>query len=897
MSEQQKQNNKWDKLALLVVFIWPFVFLYRYIIADASFSLKLRMDVIHFYYSKVYLLDTLSNFRIPLWSPGEGCGFPFFSSPFNQAFYPLHYPLAIYYKLSGGFSWVDYQRFSILGLGLFAVFLYLWLRNLRINWRAALIATLVMSISFKMTGIINRMQATHSIAWIMMILWGMTYMLRKGQLVKGGIIVSIGTFLLLTSAYPYYIYYSAFLLPPIFLAYMIKPIREQLTGISDLNIGKYIGTLATAFALPGIICAPYLYSLIQLPKLVGERNTLDFAKATSSNYLETIGSLIFPPFSNDKGWYYFGFIALSLIIVYLISRIIPLIKTERKPLIPALLVSFMVLISFITYGKSFVFAICTKIIPAFSSFATWGRLNIILVPLIAYLLAQAYTHLENIILYPEKRVDNFNKNLGIIVAILAAIHASIFFVQRFLLNNYEFNFAWVRRYLPQFKEGNEPFYLTMGIVSFLLVSFMLVVLPRIIKSDPLKSSIKIVLPVLILAISAYDIGIVSPKLRSVPRTAPSKKAIIDVESINANAFEVDRNWRTRLSGIYSDNQFSVLHTKRWYYQSYKDFLKDNGAIGKWEPVKHGLKMEKERPEIVDQILGVKDGKRIFFTNKINYNLTDFIENSQVHETSSNFEYEVITYNGDYLEVKVISDKAGYFSFIDNWDKDWKARVNGQDIPIEKLFKTFKSIPLDKGQHIIQFLYKPFLFSIFRGFPSIDMQETKSQVVENVITNPNKTITTDQEVEWMDTIGLSLNKEAILEKNNKKGWFSSGAYSKNRLNKGADGAVSISMSKDIGAISIGLSNENPNAHFKSIEYALRIDSKGNLQVFESGKKKSKSIASQFGDILKIERIDNGIYYRKNEEIFYQSDLSTDAELGIDVSLFNKGAKLKGIKSSF
>jgi hypothetical protein len=50
---------------------------------------------------------TLTSGNVRFWSPGERAEFPLFASPFVQFFYPLNLPLALYYRVAGGYSVVD----------------------------------------------------------------------------------------------------------------------------------------------------------------------------------------------------------------------------------------------------------------------------------------------------------------------------------------------------------------------------------------------------------------------------------------------------------------------------------------------------------------------------------------------------------------------------------------------------------------------------------------------------------------------------------------------------------------------------------------------------------------------------------------------------------------------
>jgi uncharacterized membrane protein YfhO len=47
-----------------------------------------------------------------------------------------------------------------------------------------------------------------------------------------------------------------------------------------------------------------------------------------------------------------------------------------------------------------------------------------------------------------------------------------------------------------------------------------------------------------------------------------------------------------------------------------------------------------------------------------------------------------------------------------WDEGWRARVDGSNVPVRKVFHTFKGIDLSPGIHDIEFFYKSnVLFSI------------------------------------------------------------------------------------------------------------------------------------------------------------------------------------------
>lgn len=105
----------WSCVAAGVVFLVPVLVLYRYLVTWPGCARTIGNDFESLYYRyKVYLLDGLSHLRLPLWSPSEAAGFPFYANPFAQVFYPPNAPLAVLYRLRGGYSYHDHQVFTVI---------------------------------------------------------------------------------------------------------------------------------------------------------------------------------------------------------------------------------------------------------------------------------------------------------------------------------------------------------------------------------------------------------------------------------------------------------------------------------------------------------------------------------------------------------------------------------------------------------------------------------------------------------------------------------------------------------------------------------------------------------------------------------------------------------------
>lgn len=703
-----KYERVWHGFFLpTLIFLWPLVYFWRQVIPLNDQYIGIGNDFKKWYYVyKVYLLDYLIHFKIPLWSPSEAAGFPFYSSPLTQTFYPLNLLLAVFYKLAGGYTRIDHQVFTILGVSIFALGLFFWLKELNLNLRAVLFATIVMSVSFKVAEILRFPNAVHTAAWYPWILFAITNIFQK-QSLKGllGYASLLFCFMicLLTGGYPYYIYYSLFLFPPYILIFLIPKLRSSLFADYSFKLRNSIVTCLVSAIAAALICTPYLYQVNRLLKdTVGRAGgNLDFSTNLSFTYLDTVGSLIFPPIANAEGWYYFGILGVLLILFYYLGGLFNSDLISKKPLnleesqylirsqdpwIKLMFLAWFGTITYITYGNnSYLFNLLWKYLPFFSRLRIWSRMNIILVPIIAWLLAIAYEHFEQYI----SRRQSLQKTLQA-TSIITGIYLCILIIQFDVFNSklYDNYWTWYFRFVA----SKDVLFILFGFLAFL--SILLVLIQAF--KDNLQSAhfFNIVLTGFIL-LSVLDMRNVGTSMWMSPAPlAISKRSKLNVEQLNLKSFTVARTE----SGTLSLNSAFIVgnkDTKRfnWYFNRYVNFLENTET------------QLKDRRKL----LGVTDGKKLYFSQSIKYNKIGAFLNDAAQ--FNDFE-RVISYSGDklVLDVNVLQD--GYLSFIDNWDSDWEARVDKQIIPIERLFGLFKSVYLTAGEHRVIFAYRPKFFKAF-----------------------------------------------------------------------------------------------------------------------------------------------------------------------------------------
>jgi len=72
-------------------------------------------------------------------------------------------------------------------------------------------------------------------------------------------------------------------------------------------------------------------------------------------------------------------------------------------------------------------------------------------------------------------------------------------------------------------------------------------------------------------------------------------------------------------------------------------------------------------------------------------------------------YELLSFNANFLSVRVNPASEGYLLFNDTFDPNWKVRINGKPGHIERANLGFKAVKLAPGPSLVEFLYFPASF--------------------------------------------------------------------------------------------------------------------------------------------------------------------------------------------
>jgi hypothetical protein len=117
------------------------------------------------------------------------------------------------------------------------------------------------------------------------------------------------------------------------------------------------------------------------------------------------------------------------------------------------------------------------------------------------------------------------------------------------------------------------------------------------------------------------------------------------------------------------------------------FLKQPGLLAKF--LNKGIGLSDEAEKITN--LGKIDLSK----------LDDFSDIPQ----NPDLNIEVQKYNANSMHFRVSNKIAGLFVYTDLWDKNWRVEVDGDPMPLRKVFFTFKGVELKPGMHDVKFFFK------------------------------------------------------------------------------------------------------------------------------------------------------------------------------------------------
>lgn len=672
---------------VLAAAAWPLLFFGDRIVPYRGTVRAVGNDFPFLYYAyKAYLLDCLANGHLPLWSPAEAAGFPFFSNPFTQAFYPLNAVLLAFRAWTGGYSTYDHQVFTILGVSGFAVGLYAWLRSLRVDVVPALFGACVASTGFRIADIMRLPNAVHSAVWYPWILLALNRLLTAGRRAEVArwslVLVACGT-ALVTAGYPYYAYYSLFLIGPYLL---LAPRVAGPPPPGRARPWRWLVTLAAAGVVTFVLCSPYLLKVAEtLAATVRKGDDLDFSLTFGSGWTDSLFSLVYPLAANPDGCYYVGTLGLLLVALYVREVwTSPSAIGPGRGVVGAVL-AWIALVNYVSWGRqSALFVLLWHWLPGFSWLRAWGRLNVVLLPLLAWLLALSFAQLQGRLRRLAEGAEPGGRGWWLTLAASALLVGGLQ-VGAWTVGRVH---GYYRDLMPELA-GGGGFTLVGGALAFLVLGTLFALARRRASLPP-----GALLALLLLA-TALDVWPLASRLWTYRGPLPSREPF-DVASVLRRSLEVPRQKTVgtismsfafdRPRTTFSPS-LNVAVVPECYFQRYWDFLA----------------LHQAEPTAVERLLGLKDGRRLLLSAHLDHpDLASFFRDIDGFDGS----VSVRGYDGDRLEAGVRLTQPGHLTFVDNWDRDWRAYVDGRPVPLEVAFGTFKAVAVPDGEHEVSFRYQP-----------------------------------------------------------------------------------------------------------------------------------------------------------------------------------------------
>lgn len=148
---------------------------------------------------------------------------------------------------------------------------------------------------------------------------------------------------------------------------------------------------------------------------------------------------------------------------------------------------------------------------------------------------------------------------------------------------------------------------------------------------------------------------------------------------------------------YPGKQFKLIHEDNYY-----KFYQNNNVFPHVFLV-GGYRVMKDDRQILMTI----------FSNDFNPRREIVLEaDPKINKTDKDVgEAKIISYKQNSIEISAEAKSSALLFLTENYNKGWKASVDGKAVQILRANYAFKAIPIEAGKHIVRFFYDPWSFKI------------------------------------------------------------------------------------------------------------------------------------------------------------------------------------------
>jgi len=340
-------------------------------------------------------------------------------------------------------------------------------------------------------------------------------------------------------------------------------------------------------------------------------------------------------------------------------------------------------------------------------------MNIILLPLLAILLTRAYQFFESLLSGYGMGGPLHRRTLILLLIVLSGTASAVLASQSWLYQQKNFDNYWLLFFKPV--NGTEWIFIFYSALSIALITCVLIFAFKRPITSSRSLTFLLILFLLVAVTDLYPVGSTQWMQKAPPNYGSERKTLKFRKIIEKSLTTPRARWSCTITFP----RFNVGWVQSWYFDRYlafdqKVFSENKDMIGPEGKLHYGAPMRLKNVKdpggarSYAELMGLIKGKRIFVSRRIDHvSIKDFLSDAAMTEAKLVPEMTLKNYDGDNLELFVQSLEPVYVSYIDNWDPDWKASLNGETKSIEKLFGTFKSIRIWPGKNIVKFSYRPF----------------------------------------------------------------------------------------------------------------------------------------------------------------------------------------------
>lgn len=737
---------------IVILFLLSLTFTHK-LLFSRNETLGGDITAIYSFFRHFFVESVLKNHSFPLWDPYMYGGLPFAADPSSGMFYPLNL-LFFIIPIDLTFSYLFFIDIFLIG-----VFTYYFAKKINLSNFSALITAII----FMFSGpLVTRAYSGHVfftdiIVWFPLLLFFYEDILQRKKFISV-LLASIPTALMLVAGHTQIAFFGLF---TAVLYFLLRVTFEAFSKKSVNVFNKPLFFLSISFLLGCLLASVQLLPSYEITQYsVREKGlSFDFASDFSLHPYQTL-SFIFPHFFGDpltqtfwgKGNFwelcgYAGFLTLLLAGFSFVS------KPNKYKTIFVFLSLFTL---FFAFGKySFIFPFFFNYVPFFDTFRAPARFLYVYAFCISILAGFGTEWIVQIL--KTKKNLFIAKRLLIVLSILLTI---------FLVLYFKLNFSLFETYVMRnsFAVGINHHTLLSQVKTDLLFAILLLFLFLILLLYTyFKRNISFFKFFLfsLVVLNSFVFGIPYLKTQNIDKVYElpkilkkvtedkSRFRIFDIGSFlhltGRNKIETvtgiggiylkdyrDFLWllgpheNTPFESFFSFNEIdhinilSLLNTKYIVTNKKSDLEelieidKKNEQIGEKTQTYYVYKNVHMLPRayIVPNATVIRDSKktkeilqRKLLNPKETILITKDVKNKKNPETVFQ-EVEITEYTPNKISLRFKANGNGFLVVSDVWYPGWIAVDNGNEKEILKANYLFRSIPIEKGDHVVEFKYDP-----------------------------------------------------------------------------------------------------------------------------------------------------------------------------------------------